>query len=130
MITVTEIAFTGYPVTDIARSRRFYEDLLGLKPTSTFAEGDDRYWVEYDLKGGTLAISNLAMEQWHPSKDGPGVALEVADFPAAINALRDAAVPFYLEPMDSPGCRMAVVADPDGNTVTIHHRRARPLPTG
>jgi len=29
---ITEIAFTGTPVTDIKRAREFYEGVLGLKP--------------------------------------------------------------------------------------------------
>jgi hypothetical protein len=29
MIKVTEIAFTGYPVTDMPRARAFYEGTLG-----------------------------------------------------------------------------------------------------
>lgn len=32
-IKVTEIAFTGYPVTDIPRARAFYEGVLNLKET-------------------------------------------------------------------------------------------------
>jgi hypothetical protein len=30
---VIEVAFTGYPVTDIARAREFYEGALKLEPT-------------------------------------------------------------------------------------------------
>lgn len=29
-----------------------------------------------------------------------------------------------VEPMESPVCHMAVVSDPDGNSVTIHRRKA------
>ena len=35
MLQVTEIAFTCYPVTDMARARNFYEGVLGLKPTAS-----------------------------------------------------------------------------------------------
>ena len=30
---ITEIAFTGTPVTDMQRARAFYEGVLGLRPT-------------------------------------------------------------------------------------------------
>ena len=30
---ITELAYTGTPVTDMARARVFYEEVLGLKPT-------------------------------------------------------------------------------------------------
>jgi predicted enzyme related to lactoylglutathione lyase len=30
-----------------------------------------------------------------------------------------------MEPMDCPGCRMAMIFDPDGNTICIHKRKAK-----
>ncbi|MGC4074717.1 MAG: VOC family protein [Nibricoccus sp.] len=118
MIKVTEIAFTGYPVTDMARARAFYEGTLGLKPTSVFGES----WVEYDIGPATLAIAS--MEGWKPSKDGASIALEVENFDDAIATLKKTGAKFNLEPMDSPVCKLAVVCDPDGNGLTIHKRNA------
>lgn len=123
MIQITAIAFTGYPVTDMPRARAFYEQVLGLKSSAVF-EHEARHWIEYDLGAATLAITNMSAEKWKPSSDGPSVALEVADFAAAVAHLRAAGVPFQLEPMDSGVCRLAVVSDPDGNAVTIHQRYA------
>ena len=123
MIQITAIAFTGYPVTDMPRARAFYEQVLGLKSSAVF-EHEGRHWIEYDLGAATLAITNMSADKWKPSADGPCVALEVADFDAAIAHLRAAGVTFQLEPMDSGVCRLAVVSDPDGNAVTIHQRYA------
>jgi predicted enzyme related to lactoylglutathione lyase len=123
MIRITEIAFTGYPVTDIARARAFYETLLGLKPATTFGEGAQQ-WVEYDLGSATFAISNMAAEMWKPSSDGPAVAFEVENFAAAIATLKTAGVKFFIEAMESPVCHMAIVCDPDGNSLVIHKRKA------
>ncbi len=122
MIRIKEIAFTGYPVTDIARARQFYERVLSLQVSVQF-EHEGKHWIEYDIGPATLAISNMAAEKWKPSPDGPSVALEVEDFDAAINALREAKVNFVLEPMDSGVCRMAIIADPDGNSLAVHKRR-------
>jgi predicted enzyme related to lactoylglutathione lyase len=119
---VTEIAFTGYPVTNIKRARQFYEEVLGLKPSHVF--GDDKQaWVEYDIGPGTLAISNFAPDR-KPSPGGGSVGLEVDDFDAAMRQLKASASPFRVQPMETPVCRMAVVADPDGNSITIHKRKA------
>lgn len=118
MIHVTAIAFTGYPVTDLARARSFYETLLGLKPATIFGEGD-KSWIEYDIGSGTLAITNVSPE-WKPG-DGPAIALEVSDFDAAVAALRAAGTPFVVEPVRHPTCALAVVHDPDGNSVALHH---------
>ena len=122
MIQITEIAFTGYPVTDIARARGFYEGVLGLKATSVF-EHEGKAWVEYDIGPGTLAISSLAVE-WKPSTNGPAIALEVADFNTAVADLRAAGTKFVIEPTESPVCHLAVVVDPDGNSIALHQRRA------
>lgn len=124
MLRVNSIAFTGYPVTHIPRARAFYEQTLGLKSSTVF-EHEGKHWIEYDVGPGTLAISNMAAEQWKPSSDGPSIALEVDDFDAAIAALRAAEVRFFVEPMDSGMCRMAIVADPDGNSLAIHFRYAK-----
>lgn len=122
MIQVTEIAFIGYPVTDMPRARAFYEGVLGLKTAATFDHAG-KQWIEYDIAGATLAITNMSPD-WKPSTSGPGVALEVADFAAAMADLRAAGAPFIIEPMDSPACHMAVVTDPDSNSVCIHRRHA------
>ena len=118
---VTEIAFTGYPVTDLKRSRQFYEVVLSLKPSHVFGD-DSKAWVEYDIGPGTLAITNGAPD-WKPSAGGGAVALEVEDFEAATKQLKASGVVFRLEPMETPVCHMAVVADPDGNSITIHKRK-------
>lgn len=123
MLTVNEIAFTGYPVTEIKRARAFYEGLLNLKASATF-EHDGKSWIEYDIGAGTLAISNMSPDQWKPSSQGPVSVLEVDDFDAAVAVLKDAGVPFSVEPMDSGVCRMAIVSDPDGNSLGIHKRKA------
>lgn len=122
MLTVTSFAYTGYPVTDIAMARAFYEGLLGFKTSTSFEHGG-KHWIEYDLGDSTLAITNMS-EQWKPSSDGPAIALEVADFDAAVSELRGAGVKFVIEPMDSGVCRLAVVLDPAGNSLAIHQRKA------
>jgi predicted enzyme related to lactoylglutathione lyase len=119
---IIEIAFAGYPVTDLKRAREFYEGALGLKPTRTFGN-ETEAWIEYDIGPGTLAITNMAPE-WKPSPGGGSVGLEVEDFPAAIEQLKSAGYSIIQGPFDTPVCHMAVVSDPDGNSVTIHKRKA------
>ncbi|MEA3208633.1 MAG: hypothetical protein QOE70_1690 [Chthoniobacter sp.] len=113
---VIEIAFSAYPVTDLARSRAFYEGMLGLKATLT----PNPNWVEYEIGPHTLGIGMA--EGWKPSPDGGSVGLEVENFDAAVAELRAAGVVFRVEPMPTPVCRMAVISDPDGNSLVIHRR--------
>ena len=121
---IVEIAFTGYPVTDMRRARAFYEDVLKLESTRTFESGD-RHWIEYDLGPSTFAISNMSSEDWKPSNDGPAIAFEVEDFDSSVAILRANNVKFIVDPFESPSCRMAIVSDPDGNSICIRKRHAR-----
>ncbi len=121
---IAEIAFIGYPVTDVDRARDFYEGVLGLSPSRTFG-GGDRLWIGLrSPRPTTFAISNMAMENWKPSPDGPNVAFEVVDFDAAIAELKAKQISFELEPMETPVCWIAVIADPDGNKLTVHKRHS------
>lgn len=124
MICIKEIAYTCYPVIDVARAKSFYQDLLRLTPGAAF-EHDGKHWIEYDIGPGTLAISNMSGDKWKPSANGPSAALEVEDFDAALDALRAGQAVFLVEPMDTGFCRMAIVQDPDGNALTIHQRAAQ-----
>lgn len=120
-VRIKEIAFTGYPVTDLTRAQSFYEGLLGLKVSTKF-EHEGRGWIEYDVGAATIAITNMSPESWKPSIEGPAIAFEVEDFDEAVAALRGAGVTFYAQPMATGVCSLAVVADPDGNSVAIHRR--------
>ena len=121
MTKITEIAFVGYPVTDMVRARKFYEGVLGLVQSSLFENGG-KSWVEYDIGAGTLAVTNMSPE-WTPSTMGPAAAFEVADFPESIRTLEAAGARFLIKPCESPVCWMAVVTDPDGNSLCIHKRK-------
>jgi predicted enzyme related to lactoylglutathione lyase len=118
---VTEIAFSSYPVTDMARARAFYEGVLGLAVTSESNMGEQGYWIEYDIGAGTLGIG--CAPGWKPSCDGCTVALEVEDFDQAVAALKAAGTPFRMGPFETPICHMAMVSDPDGNTLIMHKRK-------
>jgi predicted enzyme related to lactoylglutathione lyase len=118
---ISEIAFVAYPVIDIERSRGFYEGVLGLQPSREFT-GESYAWIEYDLGANTFAVAMMRPGQWNPSADGPSVGLEVEEFDSAIAELKARSIPFDVEAMETPVCRMAVIADPDGNKITIHKR--------
>jgi predicted enzyme related to lactoylglutathione lyase len=118
-----EIAFSCYAVTNLKRAREFYEGVLNLKPSSVFEKGDMGF-VEYELGPHTLAIGAGA-EIFKPGPTGATVALEVEDFDAAIASLKTKKVRFVLESYDGPACRMATIADPDGNQIVIHKRKVK-----
>jgi predicted enzyme related to lactoylglutathione lyase len=113
---IKEIGFVAIPVSDVARARKFYEGILGLKKSGEFMEGQ---WVEYEVGKDTLAIANVG-EDWRPSDQGTGAALEMENFDNAIAELKEADVRFAAEAFETPVCHMAVIQDPDGNKLIIH----------
>jgi predicted enzyme related to lactoylglutathione lyase len=125
MIKITEVAFIGFPVSDVNRARDFYENLLGLQPGEFDHELDGmpgKYWIKYEVGNVTFAISNA----WEPSgQSGPSVAFEVEDLQETVSCLKKAGVTFLVENIESPVCSFALVSDPDGNGIAIHKRKAR-----
>lgn len=118
---IKEIAFFGYPVTDLQRAKRFYEGVLGLKPAHVF--GDDKTaWIEYDVGAATLAIGNGAPE-WKANAGGGCVALEVEDLAAALKTLAENQVQ-HRPPMETPVCSIVLLSDPDGNSLILHKRKS------
>src|SRR5581483_4083317 len=117
---ITEIAFTGTPVTDIKRAREFYEGALGLKPTMQSAGG---MWVEYDIGAGTFAIGCYG-DVWKPSAEGTCAAFEVDNLDAEMSRLKSRGVAVHMDVMDTPVCRFAIVCDPDGNKIMLHKRNS------
>jgi len=124
MIKVTAFAYTAYPVTDLDRARKFYEQLLGLVPATVLVFDGGRGWIEYEMGDSCLAIANGFGDDWKPASAGPSLVLEVADITAATAELKAAGVKFKFEPMEFPPCRLAVVEDPDGNYVGLHQKKA------
>lgn len=119
-MTPTAIAFTVYPVENLARARRFYEEVLGL--VATHAVGNEEQgFVEFDLGPHTLALGKIGLFQ--PGPAGGKVAIEVRDFEAAIARLRERGVTFVFEPTETPVCHMAGCHDSEGNIFIVHQRK-------
>ncbi|MBI5386790.1 MAG: VOC family protein [Verrucomicrobia bacterium] len=116
---ITSIAFSVYPVTDVARARQFYEGVLGLKLTHSFQDE----WIEYDIADGTFAISSMDADH-KPGLRGGVIAFEVDDLDAELARLKGRGARFVMEVTTTPVCRFAIVADPDDNHLIIHQRNS------
>ena len=119
-IQVKELAFVFYPVTDVTRARKFYEGLLGLKTGLQVEFGPGQWWIEYDVAGQALAISNAM-----PGKPASSLGLEIADLDGALQAVKAAGYTVANDVMEFPPCRMFVVKDPDGNELMLHQRKPK-----
>ena len=120
-IQVKEVAFVFHPVTDVARARKFYEGFLGLKTGVEVEFGPGQWWIEFDVAGQALAISNAMPE----GKPQASLTLEVSDITAAVEAAKTAGVTIAFEVMEFPPCRLFAIKDPDGNQIGLHQRKAK-----
>ncbi|RYD34842.1 MAG: VOC family protein [Verrucomicrobiaceae bacterium] len=122
---VTEFAFVGHPVSSLQRARKFYEGVLRF-PTPDVIDGkldSDMGMLEYDIGPHTLAVTTAWTDGKPPDRPSVGLVLEVEDFNEAIKHIKAHGISFDLGPFEGPGCSIAVISDPDGNTIGIHKRK-------
>lgn len=118
--SISALPFFVYPVSDMARARDFYRDVLGLQESWSW---EDR-WVEFDVGGGTLALSTM-MEGCIPGARGGAAALETPDLAAMVAHLKAHGVTFLLEPVDTGVCTFARFTDCEGNHLVLHRTHGR-----
>ena len=120
-IHIKEVAFIYHAVRDIPAARKFYEQVLGLKVGMEVEISSGVWWIEYDVAGVAVAITNA-----RPGQPSSSLVLEVVDLDAAVAAARTAGVNIGSAIMDFPTCRAFRIADPDGNEINLHQRKATP----
>jgi glyoxylase I family protein len=125
MVKPVEMNHAAFRISDVAKSREFYENVLGLKPIErpNFAFGGMWYGV------GNCSI-HLIVSRKHDAPDptGPHIAIEVDDLDKTKAELKKLGVPF----LDGDSMRMRLseedqrrlgrqiwVLDPDGNTIEL-----------
>lgn len=120
-----KVAFTMYPVKDMARAERFYRETLGLGSSSGSIEHG---WVEFDLpNGGCLALTTHSGSE--PSAGAGGtIAFEVSDLDGLVAELQAKNVTLPSTDIQSPVCRMAVCLDSEGNKIVLHQLKRKSAP--
>ena len=117
-MTLERVLETALYVDDLARSRAFYVDALGLRP-------DDG--ARFEVWAGETCFVIWEPEsvgmQFAPQKNAHA-ALHVEDVAAARRELEAKGVAFQGEILDTGVCHMAIFTDPDGNDLMLHHRYA------
>jgi predicted enzyme related to lactoylglutathione lyase len=121
---VLDLAYVCYAVSDLKKAKSFYETAFILTCTNSWTSSDgDSGFLEFDIGSSTLALSRGNDQFALDKARNVTAALEVEDFEAALKHLKTSGVTFIKEPYETPVCRMALVADLDGNPIVIHKRK-------
>ena len=116
------VDFVSYMATDLDRSEAFYRDVLGLEVSGPRGEPGTQGNNFMEFKAGGTVIALVSIPEL-PFQPNGVVALAVADLSAAVEELRGKGAPIAMEPIETPVCYMAVVADPDDNKILLHQRK-------
>lgn len=114
-MTVRGIDYIYYEVSNVARGKEFYANVLGLKIGS-----ESEQWVEFEVGTSTLGIGSYGQSL---TPGGAMIALAVDDVTAAVDELKAKGVAVTMGPEEFPVCSMAVITDLDGNKLMLHHRK-------
>lgn len=117
---ITGMDFSGYMVKDAARAIDFYREVLRLEPVMVYP---DNRGAEYELADGTTFGLWGGGGKVMPFQPSNGILFAVDDLEAAVDAVKARGIPVVME-TETPVCRMAMINDTEGNTITLHKRKA------
>ena len=123
---VERLHHAAVTVTDIARARHFYSDVLGLREIPRPPFDFDGAW--YAVGDGQL---HLIVHQPSRTRRGTRIidprdghlALRVTDFDAALARLRTHGVPVMEQRTNSTPWAQIYITDPDGNVLELNVER-------
>jgi catechol 2,3-dioxygenase-like lactoylglutathione lyase family enzyme len=100
-------------VEDMERSRRFYEEIIGLALTST----PSPYWITFDCGGTSLALH--PQDSLDEFRNTSAIALFTLDLEESRTIFNDRGANFgeIVEP--HPGVKFCSTQDPDGTMIYL-----------
>jgi predicted enzyme related to lactoylglutathione lyase len=110
-----EVMLAWYNVADVDKAKKFYGDVLGLKPMFEMPG-----WAEFSHAKGATAIGLAAPRPDAPATPGATVVLSVDDMDLARKELSARGVRFDGAVEEIPGIvRLSTFVDPFGNRVQL-----------
>jgi catechol 2,3-dioxygenase-like lactoylglutathione lyase family enzyme len=120
--SIRAIDYTVVFVRDMAAMRRFYEDVLRLRPLRELSPG----WIEYRLGDNTLALARPSLTRADIPIPQGSASLQLAfkvsppDVDRCADELLRHGVDLLSPPTDQPfGHRTLFFRDPDGNLLEV-----------
>lgn len=114
---VRAIDFVITNVSELERAKAFYQETLGIGD-AVLSESEG--WIEFATQPVALALG-VPPPGWS-KPPVTAIAIAVDDVRAAVEELRAKGVTILMEPVETPVCTMAYIADPDGNPLFLHRR--------
>lgn len=106
-----EVAFTGVPVSDLARGRDFFERFFG-SPPDVLVNENEVMWQVADAAWLYVVVD--------PARAGHALAaVSVPDLDAALEDLASRGIEPAIIEQPGPAARKATFRDPEGNSVAI-----------
>jgi len=104
--------FTSFPASDYAKSKEFYEKIVGLKVQREY-EGMPHRFTNYDLGGMILKLYEWT-EKYHGSGHS-GLFIETSEFDEVVNRINKSGARANEIVIHEWGGRCCSVTDPFGN---------------
>jgi predicted enzyme related to lactoylglutathione lyase len=118
-VPVRAVDFVMYCTRNMRRTRKFYQELFGLKRGSEWND----FWSEFRTAPVTFCLDGPSKKPNWDWQGTPALALAVQDIHAAIAACRSRKVRILQEPVETRVCWLAFIADPEGNRICLHQRK-------
>jgi catechol 2,3-dioxygenase-like lactoylglutathione lyase family enzyme len=118
-LNVRGVDFAVMPTRDFETAVEFYGNTLGLR-RSVFVP--DRNYAEFETGNLTLMVIDPPGMDVEEKRGRNPIALRVDDVHESRAFLEERGVEFTGDILDSGVCHQAFFADPDGNTLILHHR--------
>lgn len=104
-------------VSDVARSLRFYEEVLNA---AVIEEHENRGTLQLDLET-TLTLRRMGPDTYSPFSEGIRLCFECVHFEDECRRLRRAGVEFIARPRAGEESHQeALIQDPDGHEITLY----------
>jgi lactoylglutathione lyase len=103
---------------DLARSRDFYRDVLGLTVRTESAG-----WIDLELGGGAALGLHPPSDEMQVRPGSLQIGFEVPDVDSFIEDARAKGAMIVMEPFDEEFGRLALMLDPDGYTLQVYTPR-------
>lgn len=115
---IKDIAFSAYPCNDVAGTRAWYAEHLGLTFSGPYIEDGVEKYNEANVGNSCFSLITPAWLDREPGT-AASVVFEVDDIEATAQGLRDKGVTVE-DIYETPVCWLTSFSDPEGNKVSLH----------